>query len=226
MQYRRLRNFAYRSTEPDRLLTFVKSVAKEGDIPSILAACDKYCVEKEWIMHLGGEKGKVFCDIVSKIKPKMCLELGTYSGYSAILLASLLPEDGKVYTVEFDSNYAQAARLLIQYAKMDHKITILCGDAGEVIPTLRNRYSLDKFDFVFIDHHKPFYCRDLKLIEKNNHLRKGTVIIADDLGWPGAPEYDEYVQTSKRYKSSFYNTKTVFLNILDVMGKSIYLSDD
>lgn len=56
-QYRKLRNIVYWSTEPDRLLTFVKKIADEGDVPGILAACDKYCVEKEWIMHLGGEKG-------------------------------------------------------------------------------------------------------------------------------------------------------------------------
>lgn len=106
------------------------------------------------------------------------------------------------------------------------QITILCGDAGEVIPTLRSRCGVDKFDFVFIDHHKPLYCRDLKLVEKHNHLRKGTVVVADDLRWPGAPEYDEYIQTSNKFKNSFYNTKTVFLNILDVMGKSVYLGDD
>merc|ERR1712042_192439 len=108
---------------------------------------------------------------------------------------------------------------------LSDKVKVLSGDSGKVIPTLREKYGVDKFDFVFIDHHKPLYCRDLKIIEKNNLLRKGTIIAADDIGWPGSPEYDRYVQESPKYRSVFFCTMSNKLQIRDVMAKSVYLGD-
>lgn len=105
------------------------------------------------------------------------------------------------------------------------QITVLQGDAGEVIPKLRENFSVDKFDFVFIDHHKPLYCRELKHVEKGNYLRNGTVVVADDLGWPGSPEYDEYIQTSLNYENTFYDTKIDMFSIVDVMAKSVYIEN-
>lgn len=63
-----------------------------------------------------------FSEIVQDCKPKVCLELGTYCGYSAILLGSMLPDDGKIYTVEFDKDFVRAAQELVEYAGMQEKV--------------------------------------------------------------------------------------------------------
>ncbi|PIK38756.1 Catechol O-methyltransferase [Apostichopus japonicus] len=221
--WHKVRDIIGRNTPCHRINAFVKQNAQRGDVPAILQAVDTYCRDKEWIMHLGQQKAERFSEIVQDCKPKVCLELGTYCGYSAILLGSMLPDDGKIYTVEFDKDFVRAAQELVEYAGMQEKITILQGDAGEVIPTLREKHSVDKFDFVFIDHHKPLYCRELKHIEAGKYVRRGTVVVGDDLGWPGSPEYDAYIQKSPSYQNTFYDTKIDMLGISDVMAKSIYL---
>ena len=78
-------------------------------------------------------------------------------------------------------------------------------------------------DFVFIDHWNDLYVRDLKLLEAHGLLRKGTVIMADNLIFPGAPDYREYVQSSEKYDTELIMSILDYTDEEDALGKSVFL---
>jgi tRNA A58 N-methylase Trm61 len=106
---------------------------------------------------------------VRKFKVKSVLEVGTLVGYSAILIASNLPEEGKVVTIEIKPESAERAKENILKAGMADKIEVHVGNALNVIPHVKGR-----FDMVFIDATKDEYLEYLKLAE--GKLKKNGVV--------------------------------------------------
>src|SRR4029078_5908577 len=97
--------------------------------------------EKEFVPSIGPVKGKILAGIISKHKPETALEIGTLAGYSAILIASLLSNDGNskktvVTTIEKDKIIARVAMNNVQKAGFSDKIEIIVADALESIPKL------------------------------------------------------------------------------------------
>ncbi len=93
------------------------------------------------------------------------------------------------------------ASQLHEYAGVSNKVIILRGKSDDFIPTLAEKGFAQGADLIFIDHWKDVYLRDLQLLEKHKIIRKGTVIVADNVIMPGAPDYLAYVQASDRYKT-------------------------
>ena len=89
---------------------------------------------------------EVIAKILDEIKPKKILEIGTAVGYSAICFSEYLQENGKIYTIERDTERVKEARENIKKAEVEEKINIYEGDAVEILPTLN-----DEYDVVFID---------------------------------------------------------------------------
>ncbi|MEM5802018.1 MAG: O-methyltransferase [Candidatus Aenigmatarchaeota archaeon] len=175
--------------------------------------------EKQFIPSIGPIKGKIIEGEIKKHLPKKILEIGALFGYSAILMARLLPRDGKVVTIEIDPKYADIARKNIEYANLSNKIKVIVGDALEVIPKLK-----EKFDFLFIDAAKEEYLNYLKLAEKN--LKKGSIVIADNVGIFAyhLQDYLNYVRNSGKYKSKTIEVPLEFFkNIKDAMEISVKL---
>jgi predicted O-methyltransferase YrrM len=120
-----------------------------------------------------------FLEMISKmIKPDRILEIGTFTGYSAICLAQGLMPQGKLITIEIDDELHDFANEFFVKAQVEGKIHQITGNALEIIP------SLDvKFDLVFIDGDKREYCDYYRLsIDKVNN---GGFIIADNTLWSG-----------------------------------------
>ncbi|XP_038068898.1 catechol O-methyltransferase-like [Patiria miniata] len=212
-----------------KMLAHLKERAAEisGDPAALLAATDKYCYEKDRrMMHVGDKKGDIVRKFIQELAPMTCLELGTYCGYSAVLMASVLPEGSRFITVEADETLAkEVAKEFIELAgaQVSQKVTIICKKSEDVIPTLRDDFSVDKLDFVFIDHWKGAYLRDLKLLESLSLLRKGTVVLADNIIFPGAPDYLEYVQKSENYQTEMIHSTVEYSDWEDALAKSVYL---
>ena len=82
---------------------------------------------------------------------------------------------------------------------------------------------MDFLDFVFIDHWKNVYLRDLQLLETHGLLRKGTVIVADNIIYPGVPEYLQYVTTSEKYQTETFDSTLEYSDKKDAVAKSVYL---
>ena len=177
--------------------------------------------KRDHLPSIGPIKGKIISDIVKKYRPTSILEVGTLHGYSAILMGSLLPDDGgKLITIEIDKNLANIARKNIDKAGLSGKIQVICRNAIDVIPTLAGY----KFDMVFLDAIKSEYLQYLRLIEEKNLMKTESVVVADNvlLYENEMKDYLEYVRNSGNYISHTTETTLEFnKNIQDALEISV-----
>ena len=129
-------------------------------------------------MISGHLQGQVLTMFSKMIRPKYILELGTFTGYSAICLAKGLPEGGKLITIEIDDELENIAKKYFEKAGIQHNIIQKIGSALEIIPTLT-----ETFDLVFIDAHKPEYPAYYEAVI--GKVKSGGYIIADNTLWSG-----------------------------------------
>ena len=136
-------------------------------------------------MLSGHFQGRVLSMLSHMIKPNRILEIGTYTGYSALCLAEGLTENGKLITIDINEELEDITREYIQKAKMENVIEYVIGNAMEIIPNLS-----EQFDIVFIDADKSNYCNYYKLVF--DKVKTGGYIIADNVLWSGKvlEEYD------------------------------------
>ena len=154
--------------------------------------------QRQFLPIVGPRKGRILAEEVRKAKPRHVLEVGTLIGYSAILLGKELDGKAEIVTIEIHRGEAKIAGENVVRAKIPPKVTIITGDAVEVIPTLNG-----PFDFAFIDADKSEYFQYLSLAEDKFH--KGTVVVADNAGIfaDQMSDYLDYVRNSGRYKSRY-----------------------
>ena len=138
--------------------------------------------------HLQGRLLKMW---VAMVKPSRILEIGTYSGYSALCMAEALPEDGLLYTFEINDEQEDFTRPWFENSAYADKIRFIIGDAMQEVPRLN-----EQFDFVFMDGDKRDYLAYYEMVL--NHTRPGALIVADNTLWNGhvvESEYDKDPQT-------------------------------
>ena len=182
---------------------------------------------REHLPSIGPVKGKIITAVIKKYRPTSILEIGTLHGYSAILMASLLPPDGKLITIEIDKNLANIARKNIDKAGREllGKIQVICQNAIDVIPTLAGHH---KFDMIFLDAVKEQYLQYLRLIEEHNLIKDHAVVVADNvlLYENEMKDYLEYVRNSDRYKSQTTETTLEFTKkVKDALEISLRLNN-
>ncbi|XP_041428164.1 catechol O-methyltransferase B isoform X2 [Xenopus laevis] len=219
----RLRDFTSGKSRPMRILQYVQRTAVQGDANSVISAVDSYCANVEWAMNVGDMKGEILDAVVLDVRPRWVLELGTYCGYSTMRIARFLPPGARLVTLEMNHHYAQVAKQILGHAGVDAQVDLLVGTSSALIPQLKKKFDLDKFDLVFIDHWKTSYLPDTKLLEECGLLASGTVLLADNVTCPGAPDYLQYVRNSPRYKSLYFPSQLEYLQVEDGMEKSIFL---
>ncbi|HTM65930.1 MAG TPA: O-methyltransferase [Flavipsychrobacter sp.] len=130
------------------------------------------------VMLSGHLQGEILRMISCMIKPKRILEVGTYTGYSAICLASGLAEEGHLHTIDINEELEDMAFRYFCAAGLDKKITQHIGKAAEIIPTLE-----EEFDLVFIDADKQNYHLYYDLVF--DKMPVGGVILADNVLYDG-----------------------------------------
>jgi caffeoyl-CoA O-methyltransferase len=136
--------------------------------------------------HLQGN----FLQLISRLmQPKRILEIGTYTGYSAICLAQGLQENGVLHTIDSNVEQESIAKEFIKKAGLEDKIQLHLGNAADIIPTLLQENKAEKennkeeWDLVFIDADKSNYSLYYDLVF--DKVRKGGIIIADNVLWSG-----------------------------------------
>ena len=142
-------------------------------------------------MASGHLQGRVLKMLVRMIRPKNILEIGTFSGYSAICLAEGLEEGGMVYTFEINDEQEDFTRPWIENSPVADKIDFRIGDANIEAPKLGVT-----FDLAFVDGDKRTYVETYEMVLRL--LRPGGYIIADNTLWDGHvtdPAYDHDHQT-------------------------------
>jgi predicted O-methyltransferase YrrM len=130
-------------------------------------------------ISIGGQQAAFLQTFLRAMQARSILEIGSLAGYSAIVMARVLPPDGHIYCLEINAEYAEFIRKQAQKASLQDKITVLQGPATQTLQALTLPNPLD---FVFIDADKPSYKEYLELITPM--LRPGGVIAGDNaLAW-------------------------------------------
>jgi caffeoyl-CoA O-methyltransferase len=158
-------------------------------------------------MLSGHLQGRVLSMLSHMIQPTNILEIGTYTGYSAICLAEGLKEDGKVVTIDRNAELEDFALSYFEKANVSNKIDFRIGNAIDIIPSLKKT-----FDLVFIDADKTNYSNYFDLVI--DKLPKGAYIIADNVLWSGkvvqkVEEHDMETKAIVEYNEKIHNDPRV-----------------
>ena len=129
-------------------------------------------------MLSGPLQGTLLSFISQMIQPRRVLEIGSFTGYTAIYLAQGLPTDGQVHTIEVNDEMAWIIRKYVALAGLESKIQLHIGDAAIIIPALD-----EVFDLVFLDAGKMDYAQHYELALAKT--RSGGFILADNVLWDG-----------------------------------------
>lgn len=146
--------------------------------------------------------GLLISVLLKMIGAKKVVEIGTLSGYSGVWIAESLPEDGHLWTIEYDEKHAQVAQGVFDEAGFSDRITLTQGAGLDILPTLESE---GPFDAVFMDADKVNMPNYLDWASKN--LRKGGLVLGDNsflFGYlsdrePEDPEYNHTIDEVKRF---------------------------
>lgn len=147
--------------------------------------------------HLQGRTLSMFSKM---IRPKVILEIGTYTGYSAICLAEGLGENGKLYTIDINEELETMSSSYFKKAGIKDKVKQYVGNALEIVPSIN-----DSFDLVFIDADKENYSNYFDLVIDKMPI--GGFIIADNVLWSGKVVEEIKENDSETKALINYNTK-------------------
>jgi catechol O-methyltransferase len=212
------------------MAVYVTTHARPGDIDDVIRVIDEFCYNRSFLINIGDEKGEILDEAVLRSQPRRILELGTYCGYSALRIARAMRADAHLYSIEFNPANAEIARRVWDHAGVGDRITVIVGtlnDGGSTLAKLREEqgFMQGALDFVFVDHAKEQYLPDLERIVSEGWLHPGSVVVADNVRFPGAPEYLAYLraQDGKTWRTTERQTHAEYQSLIkDVVTVSEY----
>jgi predicted O-methyltransferase YrrM len=185
--------------ETDDLLIEMETFAKENNVPILF-----------W------QSAEFIEQVVRMIDPKRVLELGTAIAYTTIRIARELKGKSQVHTIEKSKDNITTAKQFIQKSRVGMKIKLLEGNALNIMPQLKKKY-----DLIYLDSDKEDYIRlfDYSMVL----LKRGGVIIADNLLWQGytassrvPQKYKESTKHIRRFNKIFMNQPNLKATILPI----------
>jgi catechol O-methyltransferase len=217
----------------EALAAHVLAHARAGDLDDAIRVIDDFCATRSAMINVGDEKGGILDQAVQRASPALLLELGTYCGYSGLRMARVMPAGARLCSIEFSAANAEIARRIWAHAGVEDRLTVVLGtlgDGGVTIQRLRSEFGFTDgaVDFVFVDHDKSAYLPDLELILQAGWLHPGSVVVADNVKFPGAPEYRAYLQAAdgKTWRTIEHDTHVEYQSLLkDLVLESQYLGE-
>jgi predicted O-methyltransferase YrrM len=167
-------------------------------------------------MQIAPEQGQFMALLVRLMEAKKCLELGVFTGYSALSVALALPPDGKLIARDVNEEWTSMARRYWQEAGVAHKIALKIAPALETLDKLLANGEAGSFDFIFIDADKEnyanYYERSLELV------RHGGLIVIDNVLWSGRVadpnEQDMDTVAIRRFNAKLHFDERIVLSML------------
>ena len=217
----------------ERLGDYVLQNARQGDLDDVIGTIDEYCYQRSFMINIGDEKGAILDEAVRRARPSQLLELGTYCGYSALRICRAMPDGARLVSIEFNPANAVIARRIWEHAGISDRVALLegtLGDGGRTIATLERQHAFaaGSLDFVFIDHDKNVYLSDLELILGRGWLHPGSIVVADNVKFPGAPQYRAYLKErqGRSWRTVEHDAHLEYQSLLkDLVLESDYLGD-
>ncbi|KAL7520409.1 hypothetical protein ACHAWX_005134, partial [Stephanocyclus meneghinianus] len=231
------------SSTHGKLMYAWKARAQRAD--RVLHAIDEFCMTRHWMMHIGPEKGDILtrslreaidARLSTQLSPEtsiVIVELGSYCGYSSILMAKEClvsygnKLDFKLITMEINPEYISIAKEMIQLSGLNDIITILeisyNGHDTNIVHLLKDalkpKYNEQQqdvsqrttIDVLFIDHDKDSYKSDLMKLEAAGFVGRCTRVIADNVIFAQIDDYLEYVK--RRQEEGIVKTNTISCHV-------------
>jgi predicted O-methyltransferase YrrM len=148
------------------------------------------------VMQIGPDQGQLMALLVRLIGARRCIEVGTYTGYSALAVALALPPDGKLITCDVKADWVDVGKPFWREAGVEQRIDLRLKPALETLDELLVRGEAGRFDFAFIDADKPnyigYYERLLQLIRHG-----GLIAVDNTLALSGEPIFAQDSESAK-----------------------------
>jgi predicted O-methyltransferase YrrM len=170
-------------------------------------------------MQISPEQGQLMGLLVQLIGAKKCLEVGVFTGYSSLVVALNLPDDGRIVACDVSEEFTSIARRYWQEAGVSNKISLYVAPALETLDRLIANGESDTFDFAFIDADKnnygAYYDRCFQLV------RQGGLILVDNVLWYGrvadpAMDSDKRTQAIKQINQQIYHDDRVQISLIPI----------
>jgi predicted O-methyltransferase YrrM len=166
--------------EPDHILKFVNGVTRESDVQRRLRA--RTAPMPNAIMQITSDEAALLSLLLKLIGARKAIELGTYTGYSALAIASALPGNGTLVCCDISDEWTRIGKPFWEEAGVDERIDLRLGPALDTLRTLL-RDGAGTFDFAFVDADKKEYESYYELILQL--LRPGGLMVLDNMLWDG-----------------------------------------
>lgn len=169
-------------------------------------------------MQISPDQGQFMAMLIKLLGAKKTLDIGVFTGYSSLVVALALPEDGKVVACDRDSNATAIARRYWQEAGVEHKVDFRLAPALDTLDQLIAEGEAGSFDFAFIDADKRnyphYYERALTL------LRPGGIVAIDNVLWSGSvadiEDTDPRTVAIREFNQKLHQDKRVEINLLPI----------
>ena len=169
-------------------------------------------------MQIAPEQGQFMAFLIKLIGAKKTLELGVFTGYSSLVVALALPENGEIIACDVDEEYTQIARTYWEKAGVSHKIKLHLAPAVLTLENLLAKGEENSFDFAFIDADKSnydtYYEQALKLV------RVGGIIAIDNVLWDGkvadSQVQDNRTQAIRRLNEKLHQDTRILLSVVPI----------
>ena len=215
----------------EALRAYVLEKAPAGDLDAAIDTIDEFAYEQKFLINVGDEKGKLLDRAIERTSPRLALELGTYCGYGALRMARAMGPEGRLVSVEFLEANAAIATAIIDHAGVADRVTVVTGtlgDGGATIAALESHHGFGPgaLDLAFFDHDKDAYLPDIEAVVERGWLHPGSVVVADNIKMPGAPEYRAYMQEheGRDWRTTEHEAHVEYQSLLrDMVLESEYL---
>jgi predicted O-methyltransferase YrrM len=170
-------------------------------------------------MQISPEQGQLMGLLIQLIGAKKCLEVGVFTGYSSLVVALNLPDDGRLIACDISDEFTSIARKYWQEAGINDKISLHIAPALETLDRLLANGEANTFDFAFIDADKnnyaAYYDRCFQLV------RQGGLILVDNVLWYGrvadpAMDEDKRTQAIKQLNQQIYHDDRVQISLIPI----------
>ena len=167
---------------PEDLYAYLLRISRE-EHPALRGLREATASLPDANMQIGPEQGRLLALLVELIGARRALEVGTFTGYSALAVALALPEDGRLVACDVSEEWTSVGRRFWAEAGVEGRIELRLAPAEETLRKLLDEGARDSFDFAFIDADKPNYGVYFELVLEL--VRPGGLIAVDNVLWEG-----------------------------------------